>query len=239
MPDAQGFDQGRAPASGDADARLAVPETRRVMVVEDDAFTRTLLVETLQAHGFEVLECATSREALRGFDAFDPDLLVTDIQLDAPPNGVQLAFALHARAPYLGIVIVSQYPNPDAAMSGSPLPPSAAFVHKGRIQSASVILDAIASVVDDRVPPALLPADVAGGLQISNLSATQIENLRMIALGFSNERIARERDTTVRAVERLVHRTYARLGLDATDGSVRVLAARAYIEAFGLPADDA
>ena len=95
---------------------------RRALLVEDDAFTRTLLAEMLASRGFETRECASSREALDGFDAFDPDVIVVDIQLERPPNGAQLAQALHARAPYLGVVVISQYPSPDAANVNSPLP---------------------------------------------------------------------------------------------------------------------
>ena len=210
---------------------------RRALLVEDDAFTRTLLAEMLASRGFETRECASSREALDGFDAFDPDVIVVDIQLERPPNGAQLAQALHARAPYLGVVVISQYPSPDAANVSSPLPPGAAFVHKGRIDSADVVIEAIESVLDDRAVPTTVPAG-AGDSPLSRCSPTQIDLLRMIALGYSNERIARERDTGIRAVEQLVHRTYARLGLVA-DGEVnaRVLAARAYVAAFGLPAD--
>lgn len=212
---------------------------RRALLVEDDAFTRTLLAEMLTGRGFETRECASSREALEEFEEFDPDVLVVDIQLERPPNGAQLAQALHARAPYLGIVVISQYPSPDAANVNSPLPPGAAFVHKGRIDSADVVVAAIESVMDDRAAPSTLPAG-EGDSPLRGCSAAQIELLRMIALGYSNERIARERSTTLRAVEQLVHRAYERLGLAADhDGNARVLAARAYVTAFGLPTNDA
>ena len=212
---------------------------RRAMLVEDDAFTRTLLADMLGGNGFDTRACASSREALEAFETFDPDVLVVDIQLERPPNGAQLAHALYARAPYLGVVVISQYPSPSAANVNSPLPPGAAFVHKGRIDSADVVLQAIESVMDDGIAPATISAG-AGESLLGRCSASQIELLRMITLGYSNERIARERSTTLRAVEQLVHRTYDRLGLAADqDGNARVLAARAYVAAFGLPADDA
>lgn len=225
---------------GSAEVAIRVPadplDRRRALIVEDDAFTRTLLAELLQAHGFETMEHATSGAALREFETFDPDVLVVDIQLAEPPNGAQLAYALHARAPYLGIVVVSQYPSPTTAVGASPLPPGAAFVHKSRIESATVLLEAIESVLDDRLAPARLAAE-RDGSAIGSCTATQVEILRLIALGYSNERIARERGTSVRAVEQIVHRIYVRLGLDGdADGNVRVLAARTYAAAFGLPA---
>ncbi len=221
-----------------AEETLGEGFARRALIVEDDAFTRTLLAELLTARGFVTCQCASARDAVAAFGEFDPDVLIVDIQLAQPPNGAQLAHALHERAPYLGIVVVSQFPSERAAHLATPLPPGAAFVHKGRIESGGVLLAAIESVLDDRAAPAALLASERDSV-LALCSPAQIDLLRMIALGFSNERIARERGTSVRAVERLVHRTYARVGLDAdADGNPRVLAARAYVAAFGLPADE-
>lgn len=209
---------------------------RRALLVEDDAFTRSLLAEVITGAGFEVCECESAREASRVFDEFDPDVLVVDIQLQQPPNGAQLAQALHARAPHLGIVVVSQYPSPVAARATTVLPSGAAFVHKGDEESSKVVLRAIESVLSDDLAPIVRTANAGGG-PIARCSAAQIDLLRLIALGYSNERIARERGTGVRAVEQLIHRTYARLGVESdSDANARVQAVRAYVTAFGMPA---
>ena len=226
---------------GARDVRLdigAVPD-RRALVVEDDAFTRTLLATLLQANGFDVVECASAREAIDAFDDFDPDVLVVDIQLEQPPNGAQLAQGLRARAPYLGVVAVSQYPSPRAANVSGPLPPGSAFVHKGRIDSPGVLLEAIESVLDDAVDPALVAA-LPDESPLTRCSAHQIDLLRLIALGWTNDRIAAERGITQRAVEQSAHRLYARLGLTADAGTnARVRAARLYVAAFGEPSESA
>lgn len=208
---------------------------RRALLVEDDAFTRSLLAEVIAGAGFDVRECESAREAAEAFDEFDPDVLVVDIQLEQPPNGIQLAQALHARAPYLGIVVVSQYPGPAAAGAVRGLPPGAAFVHKGQVDSSNVVLRAMESVLSDDLPPVMRPA-TPGAAPITRCSATQLDLLRMIALGYSNERIARERGTGMRAVEQLIHRTYARLGVQGdSDANARVQAVRMYVAAFGMP----
>ena len=216
----------------DRDDRLdiALPPDRRALVVEDDPFVRTLLATLLAANGFDVVECATAREAIDRFDAFDPDVLVVDIQLAQPPNGAQLAHGLRARAPYLGVVAVSQYPSPTAA---GPLPTGAAFVHKGRIDSPGVLLEAIESVLDDTVAPAQVAAE---GSPLAGLSARQVDLLRMIARGWTNDRIATEIGVSQRAVEQSAHRLYTRLGLTSDAGTnARVRAARLYVAAFGEP----
>ena len=218
---------------------LGATPDRRALVVEDDAFTRTLLATLLQANGFEVVECASAREAIDAFDDFDPDVLVVDIQLEQPPNGAQLAQGLRARAPYLGVVAVSQYPSPRAANVSGPLPPGSAFVHKGRIDSPGMLLEAIESVLDDAVDPALVAA-LPDGSPLMRCSAHQIDLLRLIALGWTNDRIAAERGITQRAVEQSAHRLYTRLGLTADAGTnARVRAARLYVAAFGEPSEPA
>jgi DNA-binding CsgD family transcriptional regulator len=93
-------------------------------------------------------------------------------------------------------------------------------------------------VLSDDLAPVVEPASTAAGSgAVARCSARQLELLRMIALGYSNERIARERGTGVRAVEQLIHRTYARLDLRGdSDANARVQAVRAYVAAFGMPA---
>ncbi len=53
----------------------------RVLVVDDDEDIRVLLRELLQRAGFEVLEEANGRAALRTFHAGRPDLVVLDVAM--------------------------------------------------------------------------------------------------------------------------------------------------------------
>lgn len=52
---------------------------RRVLVVEDDPDTRTLLTAFLGAEGFEVRGVENGGEALDALDEFDPDLILLDL----------------------------------------------------------------------------------------------------------------------------------------------------------------
>jgi signal transduction histidine kinase/DNA-binding response OmpR family regulator len=53
----------------------------RVLVVDDEADTRDLIATVLKRCGAEVRGCETAREALEQFEAWPPDLLVSDIGL--------------------------------------------------------------------------------------------------------------------------------------------------------------
>lgn len=213
------------------------PQTfvRRALVVEDDAFTLSLIGHVLEGAGFEVQLCEGSDAAIRCFDSFDPDVLVTDIQLGAAPNGAQLADALRQRAPYLGVVVISNFPVGSRAGMGHSLPPGAAFLHKPEIATPEVLLEAIESALSDSIPRVV--RDTADpDSPLARLTASQFAILHQIALGLSNAEIARQRGTTLRNVEKLVSRTFRALDIPEDSArNPRVLATRLYIDAMGIP----
>ena len=209
---------------------------RRALVVEDDAITRSLLQSLLVVAHFEVATCGSAREALAEFEQFDPDVLIVDIELGEQPNGAQLASLLAQSAPHLAVVVVSHYPNPAAVGSRHALPPRAAFVNKAQIEHASVLLDAVESALDDSRPPVVRssPEDSA----LNTLTPVQLEVLQLLALGLSNDEIARRRGVAKRAAERSVQRLYGALSRgEEGDRNPRVEATRIYVRAFGLPDD--
>ena len=211
---------------------------RRALVVEDDSFTLALIGHLLEAEGFVVRLCASSAEAIDAFDDFDPDVLVVDVQLGAAPNGAQLAQALRQRAPYLGIVVVSNFPMATSAGLGQPLPTGAAYLHKAEIREPSLLVEAIDSALVDSVPR-IVRQSSNDGSPLAGLTPAQLAILQQIALGLSNAEIARRRGTSLRNAEKLVSRTFAALGLseDAAHNA-RVTATRIYIEAMGVPRDE-
>jgi PAS domain S-box-containing protein len=60
---------------------LAVPSPQRILVVDDNAPLRYALSRTLQQHGFDVLEAATGRDALKVAASERPDLVLLDVNL--------------------------------------------------------------------------------------------------------------------------------------------------------------
>ena len=76
-----------------------------VLVVEDEPQMRRLLRHTLLAHGFEVVEAATAREALAHAASRNPDLVLLDLGLP-DMDGLEVTRALrrNRRTP---IIVVS------------------------------------------------------------------------------------------------------------------------------------
>lgn len=72
----------------------------RVLIVEDELLYGDLLSEQLEALGFEPLgPVATAAQAQTMFEALRPDLVLLDVGLRGPMDGIALAAALLARQP--------------------------------------------------------------------------------------------------------------------------------------------
>lgn len=208
---------------------------RTVLLVEDHSMTRGLVQGSLEAEGFQVVAVESARRAIREFDAIDPDVLVTDIDLGDRPNGVDLAAILRAQAPYLGVVFLSNYPSVDAVEGGFSPPAHSSFVHKGSIDGPAPLVEAIEAALNDHAPAVTLTA-VASDSPLGALSDAQMSVLRLMAEGWSNAEIAERRGITLRSAERLVSRTFTTLGLtDDSAINARVAAVRMYVRAFGVP----
>ncbi len=81
-----------------------------VLVVEDDADLRRLIVAILRSFGFSVLEAATAAAALDVFDkAPSIDLVLSDVVLPGGLSGRQLAEELKRRNPKLPVLFTSGY----------------------------------------------------------------------------------------------------------------------------------
>lgn len=198
---------------------------------------RALVSDALSHAGFEVHARSSAAAAIADFDTIDPDVLITDVDLGERPNGFELATILHARAPQTAVVFLTNYPR-SAASSGPGVIPGASFVNKAAIDSVDDLVRVVEATLAEH-PVTVDVEDSDADALITGLSRAQLDTLRRIALGWSNVEIARQRGTSVRALERTVARTYEALGL-ANDTSVtpRVAATNLYVRVFGIPVDD-
>lgn len=85
--------------------------TETLLVVEDDDDLRELLCLTLRKLGYQVLDAATSVEALKvwAIHATAIRLVLTDAVLAEGPNGWELAARLRTQQPDLRVIVMSGY----------------------------------------------------------------------------------------------------------------------------------
>jgi DNA-binding response OmpR family regulator len=86
-----------------------------VLIIEDEAPFRSLLVQALNMHGYDVLEAGDGDEGLKRMRSRPVDLVVTDIVM---PNREGLATIMELRRDYprLGIIVMSGGQAKDAPL---------------------------------------------------------------------------------------------------------------------------
>ena len=192
---------------------------RRVLVVEDESLLRSLLEANLVSRGFEVQVAADAISANKIVKSFDPDVLVVDIDLGDGLNGLELVSALGRADSTRGYVILSNY---SASVKNIPEVPYISYLNKQDISNPETLNDEIEGVLRGRAKDFNHEGE-------TRLTASQLDILRMIAEGMTNQQIAEKKEQSTRAVEQLLARTYQAMGLDKGSGqSRRVLAVQYY-----------
>jgi DNA-binding NarL/FixJ family response regulator len=201
----------------------------RVMLVDDDEFSLTILGESLQQWA-TVFRSSSVAEAIASLDLFDPHVVVTDLNFNGGPDGSQLLWHLQKEFPWVGRVILTSHSSPVLALGkGYELPPETVYLVKADVSGGSVLKDAVLAALRGAVPVKGVSAAQNDARIV--ISKSQAEVLKLIAAGRSNAAIAKELEISLRAAESLIQRTFAALQLKPDeDSNIRVLATRMWIE---------
>lgn len=208
---------------------------RKLLVVEDEPMVAALLQEMLSHEGFEMRVAHSANDAVSITKEFDPDVAILDINLGRGANGVDLAFILSRQHPGIALLLLTQHPDlRTAGFDEKDLPPGCGFLRKDAVVSTRSILDAVEALISSSSDE--IRGDVDPSRPLGNLTQTQVEVLRMVSQGYTNQEIANRRNTSTRAVEQVLNAVFLALGID-TDGGInpRVEAVRRFIAAAGTP----
>jgi len=208
------------------------PTPRRVILLEDEALSRMLLTEVLTEAGFLVSACENSSQALKAFKDFDPDALIFDINLGDGTSGVDLMVSLLRQSPDVAGVLLSNYQiAPDKKDKELQ---EVAFIDKRELADPQILITTLNTVLSDSLRPeesARFKKNI-----LSELTSSQLEVLRLVALGLSNQEIADRRETSLRGTEQILNRLFTSLGIKSdTKTNPRVVASRMYITTLGIP----
>jgi DNA-binding NarL/FixJ family response regulator len=211
-----------------------MPLQRTIVVVENESLLRDLIARSLETAGFDVSTAANAADAKRAVKATDPDICVVDIELGPGPNGFDLADYLAREAPDVGVVFLTNLPDPRFAdRDTKTVTQKQAYLRKSQLVDSKELIEAINAVLME-VDVSHYRHDQNLARPLAALSRRQISVLKLVAEGHSNNQIAEERGTTVRAVEGMVSRIFTALGVDAQGvGNARVEATRMYLSAAG------
>jgi DNA-binding NarL/FixJ family response regulator len=197
--------------------------TVRVVLAEDNLLAREGLRSILdRAPELTVVAvCAGYDELLAAVDEHRPDVVLTDIRM--PPTntdeGVRAAARFRRTHPSMGVVVISQYDDPEFALAlledGSR---ARAYLLKERMSDPAQLVSAIVevgrggSVVDPKVVDALVRGRGTRS-PLALLTPREQDVLAEMATGKDNAAIAATLVLTVRAVEKHINGIFAKLGL--------------------------
>jgi DNA-binding NarL/FixJ family response regulator len=205
---------------------------RTVLVVENEDFLRSLIADSLEKAGFIVATAANGLDAKRLISSVDPDALVLDIDLGHGPTGLDVAAQISLTTPEVGIVFLTDLPDPRFAREKHEVKKNQAYLNKKLLADSAVLVEAIEAVlletgIDN------FRHDKLEGRPLANLSRTQLQILKLLSEGKTNQQIADARGRSLSATESAVTRTLEELDIPKdAEVNVRVVATRKYFEAI-------
>jgi len=210
-----------------------------VIVADDSVLLREGVTRVLERAGFEVVgHAADQEELMRKTRAHKPDVAIIDIRM--PPTntneGLQAARAIREEMPGTRVVVLSAYLEETYALEllGED-PAGVGYLLKDRVSDGQSFAQAVRRVAEGG--SALDPEVVSQMLvrrrvhdPFEELTSRELEVLRLIAEGRSNQAIADALVISGRAVEKHVTSIFTKLNLPpARENHRRVLAVLAFL----------
>ena len=218
----------------------------RVVLAEDNALLRDGMARLIKSQPDLELtgQAADYPELIDLIERHHPDVVVTDIRM--PPTsrdeGIRAANHLRENSPTTGVVVLSQYANPEYALAlleqGSR---GRAYLLKERVTDVEELLRAIREVARGGavIDPAVVEMLVAAHSHrptsdLDRLTPRERDVLAEMATGKNNATIAASLVLSERAVEKHANAIFAKLGLsEEPDLNRRVKAVLLYLAETG------
>ena len=198
--------------------------SRRVVLADDAFILREGVRLVLEQEGYDVVAMAENHdELLAAVEEHDPEVVVTDIRM--PPTrtdeGIRATRQIRSEHPNIGIVVLSQYVEPDYALrlleDGSA---GLAYLLKERVGDAGALAEAVERVAngESKIDPKVIDALVEGRLnqkqsKVDRLTPREREVMEELAGGKSNSAIAETLYLSERAVEKHINSIFTKLDL--------------------------
>jgi DNA-binding NarL/FixJ family response regulator len=219
--------------------------SRRIVLADDAFIIREGVRQVLEHEGYDVIAVAEDfDELLAAVEEHAPEVVITDIRM--PPTrtdeGIRAARQIKAEHPEIGIVVLSQYVEPDYALKlledGSA---GLAYLLKERVGDSGALADAVERVAagESKIDPKVVDALVQGRVEqkqgkLERLTDRETEVLGELAGGRSNKAIADVLYLSERAIEKHINSIFTKLDLiPERETNRRVLAVLLYLSETG------
>jgi two-component system, NarL family, nitrate/nitrite response regulator NarL len=207
---------------------------KTLLILDDDSFARITLTETLTNHGFHIVgSCSNAADALQTHRDKRPLAALVDLDLGKGPTGLDVATAMRRDNPAVGIVFLTSYRDPRLIASRGQNPPlGSQYLVKSDVSDIRILVGAIEGSITGKKNSSAWDAPIN---DLSALTSTQIDTLKLVAQGHSNREIARIRHVTEKSVEQTVARIAGKLGIvNRLETNQRVAIAQAFFRGLGV-----
>lgn len=206
-------------------------ELARVLLIDDDLFTRSSLTAALDGVGVRVIASAENGSlGLEVMKSSNPDVAVVDLDLGPGPSGIDICNALRMHNPLIGLVLLTSYTDPRVHdPSNSQIPKGCRFLSKNEMSDIKILVH---EILIARNKP--LSVNRNKRSTVIQLTDSQLEVLIAVAKGLTSAEIATERGVSVKAIEAMISKIYRILGIAKSKSlNQRVQLARKYFQLSG------
>lgn len=200
-----------------------------VLLLDDDAFTRTTLSSVITNLGYRVDAFGQASPAVESSRNHKFDLALLDIDLGPGPNGIDVGFVLRRINPNIGLIFLTSYSDPRfVASDNSDLPAGSRYLIKSKLNDMSVLEKLIEQTIQT-------PLKTSRRIPRSDVKLTknQLRILELVASGKSTHEIAETLKVSEKSVEAIISRINANLGISDTNLNKRVKLTNFYYRLIG------
>ena len=197
----------------------------RVVIAEDSVLLRAGLTKLLADGGFDVVDAvADAEQLLRAVAEHRPDLALIDVRM--PPThtdeGIRAALVIHHQYPSVAVLVLSQYVEERYATDLLSVPAGGVgYLLKDRVAHVPDFLDALRRVAagGNALDPEVVSQLLVRHRQdpMDRLTPREVEVLRLMAEGRSNNGIAAALTVSHSAVEKYISNILTKLDLPPAD----------------------
>ena len=215
--------------------------TTKILLVEDQAFFRDLLVRAIEVEPeLELIGSVADGEAAVDLARkTSPDVVIMDIELAGEINGVEAGLKIKEHKSNTAIVLLSAHME-RGYLTSLPLRHSSgwAYLLKQTLPDMETLIRTIRQSVSGMVvldPKLVEMLDPNPDSLLSRLTDRQLQLLKLMAQGYDNPSIARELHLSENTIETYVNTIYQELGTSREPGvHSRVSATLIYLRESNL-----
>lgn len=218
------------------DTEASRPGPLRVVVVDDHKLTANAIGDALERHGMlAVARAHSAADAIEACSTNTTDALVIDLDLGPGPTGIDVALEVRKSQRQVAVVLLTGYEDPRLLDSTLPaLPLACVYMVKHKLDDTIDVVEAVhlakTLITGPRAKTPVKPR--------VSLTDSQVEILRLVSSGLSNQAIAARLSLTVSAVEKAINRLVRKLDVESeADTNVRVGLTHRYLDMVGYVRD--